>query len=122
MKEKLKNFIWNDLPLRLSTHIIIFAGLVPIVLLILILCYFVEYKTTDSVTPLGYMLYLCDVIPIVTVIAVLLFIIENARKNFRLKFKFFQSKILKILILSFYALSVICTYIIPSVIILLFSI
>ena len=58
MLQKLKNFIWNDLPLRLSTYIVISVGILPIIFCYIIICYFLKYSSYDSSTPLGFLLYL----------------------------------------------------------------
>jgi len=115
--QKFKNFLWNDLPLRLSTIIVILVGIIPIIFCYSIIFNFILYKdATLHSNGLGLFLYLYFVMIIATIIIILLFIIECIFKKFRLNFKIFQSKLSKILILFFYSMSIISLYILPSMI------
>ena len=115
--KKILNWIWNDLPLRLSTIILILVSIIPIVFCCAIITNFILYGDgTLYSNGLGLFLYLYFVIIIATIIIVFLFIIECIFKKFRLNFEIFQSKFLKILILSLYCISIFSSYVMPSMI------
>lgn len=107
LKKKINNFIWNDLPLRLSTHIIIWAGIIPI-----FLCAVMMYEKNANTSIIWiFIMYVLFVLPITSLVVLILFIIELNILKFRLKFYILSSKFFKIITLIFYALSLICSYI-----------
>jgi len=115
--QKFKDFLWNDLPLRLSTMIIILIGIIPILFCYAIMANFILYgDDTLYSNGLGLFIYFYFVVIISTVVVVLLFISECVFKKNRLNFKIFQSKFFKILILLLYCVSIFSSYIIPCII------
>lgn len=112
--KKIKNFIRDDLVLRLSSQIIILFGLLPI-----FFCFewlrtkiFLSYNW-QATTGLVYMIYSIYAIPITTIILLVLFIFEYTFEGFRLKFKSLQHPLIKNVIIYFYFLSLLCLYAIP---------
>jgi len=119
MQQKIKNFISSELSTRTSTYLIILAGIIPIWLLFEALNTLFIYRCDPRPTVgLVFSFYIFFVLSITSVIAFGLFIIENKIESFRLKFKILKSKAFNRIVLFFYILSIICSYVIPSLFLL----
>lgn len=103
MKEKLKNFIWNDLPLRLSTNLIAIIGIIIVYDVIISmrkdLAYY-GYFHWDLFLP-GFLFFYGFILLPVIGICLILFLIECIFKKLRLNFLFFKLNFYKCIVLLF---------------------
>ena len=115
MKQKIKTFLQEDLSNRVSTWLVIFAGLFPVWLCFqAIIELYVNHSDPMPTVGLVFAFYIFFILSITSAIALASFLTENKIKSFRLKNKILNSKAFKKIILFLYILSIICSYFVPA--------
>ena len=108
MKEKFKNFIWNDLLLRPSTNIIATVGIIMICFEIIAMR--ADLSTSNDfcwkqLLPEFFFCYCFILLPIIG-ICMILFLIECIFKKLRLNFLFFKLSFYKYIVFIFYIIAI----------------
>ena len=106
--QKLKNFIWNDLPLRLSTNLIATIGVIMFYSEIVAIRKDIEISSNflwEQYLPEFFFCYCFIFLPAIG-ICMILFLIECIFKKLSLNFLFFKLSFYKCIVLIFYAIAI----------------
>lgn len=108
MFQKLKNFIWNDLPLRLSTNLIAIIGIIMVCCELIIaqkhISHFNNFHWNELLP--GFFFCYCFIFLPAIGICIILFLIECIFKKLRLNFLFFKLSFYKCIVLIFYTIAI----------------
>ena len=105
--KKILNLIWNDLPLRLSTHLIALFAFLYLILLVYLMFLGKNNNPIESGLSVYFLIFGHLVIPYLGyffAMCALLFLAECKFKKLRLNFLFFKLSFCKIIVLFFYSI------------------